>query len=446
MNDTHHPPGTVYYSDESVQLYHGDCLDVMASLPDASVDAIVTDPPYGLGFMGKAWDSFASERNEGQRGGTADKGILPGYGRGGTSADRVKYRDSEARAYGTWCEHWAVEALRVLKPGGYLLAFGGTRTWHRLTCAVEDAGFEIRDSIAWLYGSGFPKSLDVSKAIDKAAGAEREITRAASVPDEVRPRASFERERRDIPATDSAKQWQGWGTALKPAFEPVVCARKPLTGTVAANIQQHGVGALNIDGCRIGASERPVMVRTATTVAASSMSGESTGATSSGEVTTLGRWPANVILDESQAAELDTQSGDRPSGGGPSGTYAATGLRGNTYTQTRIARDGDDGGPSRYFPTFRYEAKAPGHERPRDGDTAHPTVKPLDLMRWLVRLVTPPSGTVLDPFLGSGTTAEACIVEGFQCIGIERDETYLPLIVARLSKPIAPVLDFGVGA
>jgi len=451
MNDTHHPPRSVYYSDESVHLYHGDCLDVMASLPDAFVDAIVTDPPYGLGFMGKEWDA-----------------LPPGL-------------------------EWAEQCLRVLKPGGYLLAFGGTRTWHRLVVSVEDAGFEIRDSIAWLYGSGFPKGLDVSKAIDKAAGAERVRNLVATKSGNAERRGEGDQgatygdahggfRDESAPITDAAKQWQGWGTALKPAFEPVVVGRKPLVGTVAANVLTHGTGALNIDGCRVG--DEP---RINEPMGSPGKCYGGYGATATATATaTAGRWPTNVVLDESQAHELDAQSGNRPSGGGPSGTYPATGLRGNSYTQTRTARDGDDGGPSRYFPvmgregeatadkrytdsgatdfaatpdarrepversamfpTFRYEAKAPGHERPRDGDTAHPTVKPLDLMRWLVRLVTPPGGTVLDPFLGSGTTAEACIVEGFQCIGIERDETYLPLIVARLSKPIAPVLDFGVGA
>jgi predicted methyltransferase len=404
MNDTHHPPRSVYYSDESVQLYHGDCLDVMASLPDASVDAIVTDPPYGLGFMGKEWDA-----------------LPPGI-------------------------EWAEQCLRVLKPGGYLLAFGGTRTWHRLVVSVEDAGFEIRDSIAWLYGSGFPKSLDVSKAIDKAAGAEREITREATrtliAGDTISfdQRSSTERERRDTPVT-AAAAWQGWGTALKPAFEPVVVGHKPLIGTVAANVQQHGVGALNIDGCRIGTESR-VNPAAGNKAGGASLNMSAVGMPQNVEAReTVGRWPANVILDESQAAALDEQSGNRPSGGNPNGERACVGLRGNVFEkQTASPREASKGGASRFF----YVAKAPASQRPKVDGVAHPTVKPLDLMRWLVRLVTPPSGTVLDPFLGSGTTAEACIVEGFQCIGIERDETYIRLAVTRLSKPIEPVLDFGV--
>src|SRR5690606_14764012 len=216
----------------SVDIRQGDCLEVMADMADNSIDAIVTDPPYGLGFMGKEWDA-----------------LPPG-------------------------EEWARECLRVLKPGGHLLAFGGSRTWHRLAVAVEDAGFEIRDSIAWLYGSGFPKSLDVSKAIDKAAGAEREVV--GFDPSRYRDNSRHNETKHDTeahpvdyvkkatitaPATPDAERWQGWGTALKPAFEPVVVARKPLAGTVAADVLAHGTGALDIDGCRVGDQERVAMPR-----------------------------------------------------------------------------------------------------------------------------------------------------------------------------------------
>jgi site-specific DNA-methyltransferase (adenine-specific) len=375
------------------------------------VDSIVTDPPYGLGFMGKAWDA-----------------LPPGL-------------------------PWAQECLRVLKPGGHLLAFGGTRTWHRLAVAVEDAGFEIRDSIAWLYGSGFPKSLDVSKAIDKAAGAERGKVRlpvAATAyssnagntrPWMVEAAANGYREVANESAiTDAARTWQGWGTALKPAFEPVVVGRKPLDGTVAANVLTHGTGALNIDGCRIASGEalvRPSIIRTDNDVL-----GKGLGA--GVQVEPSGRWPTNVVLDESQAGALDQQTGILTSGANP--TRRGSDTFRNTYgeftgqEECTPARGADQGGASRFFPIFRYEAKAGSAERPTIDGTAHPTVKPLDLMRWLVRLVTPSGGVVLEPFAGSGTTAEACVIEGMRCIAIEREGSYLPLITSRLAKPIQPVM------
>jgi site-specific DNA-methyltransferase (adenine-specific) len=416
---------TVHYSDDDVILHHGDCLDVMAELPDQSVDAVVTDPPYGLDFMGKKWDT------------------------GAVSFDTAIWR----------------HALRVLKPGGHLLAFGGTRTWHRLAAAIEDAGFEIRDSIAWLYGSGFPKSLDVSKAIDKAAGTEREVIRPRSYEltdgggysgnlNTSRPR--LESCEITAPATDAAKQWQGWGTALKPAFEPIVVARKPIRGTVAANVLAHGTGALNIDATRVAGdnpsigrrkgstnhlSTRPAREAEAEGRIESRQSPEAFAADRPGEL--LGRWPTNVVIDEHTAAGIDVHSGV---------TRDGTAVQRNGGGQ-RIFNQGDGltrddagygggGGASRFFPTFRYEAKAPTSERPSTEGVAHPTVKPLDLMRWLVRLVTPPGGVVLDPFAGSGTTAEAAIHEHMRCIVIERELIYLPLIVARLSKPMAIGFDF----
>ena len=462
-----------YLSAPEFDLWHGDCIEVMRTLPDASVDSVVTDPPYELGFMGKGWDNSG-----------------------------IAYR----------VEVWS-EALRVLKPGGHLLAFGGTRTWHRLACAIEDAGFEMRDSIAWMYGSGFPKSLDVSKAIDKNNGEVgrlwkftafmrstgltakqlNEVTDTfmgghyltdksqPSIPtpelwqvirplcgdvpgwvDELVQRIAAEREvtgqyetasaaqqwmsnygqqadltakeRRDIPATDAAKQWQGWGTALKPAFEPIVVARKPLIGTVAENVLAHGTGALNIDGGRIATDEVRVQ-GTQRVTGATNMGGERSG----GKVYDSGRWPANVILDESQAAELDKQSGDRP-GASSNGSKTPQGLAGSStfriHERPQMPGYGDTGGASRFF----YTAKANSSERPNVDGSAHPTVKPLELMRYLVRLVTPPGGTVLEPFGGSGTTIEACVIEGFRCIAIELTEEYLTLIAQRLTKPIQVTL------
>jgi DNA modification methylase len=458
-----------YYADESVRLFHGDCFDVLRDLPDASVDAVVTDPPYGLEFMGKDWDRFAGAVTD-----RDFKGFVLSqqrtrnvkcpecgkwaYDHPGRLCECGGIRRAQGSALQQWCEQWATECLRILKPGGHLMSFGGSRTWHRLAAAIEDAGFELRDSIAWLYGSGFPKSLDVSKAIDKAKrrdyvaaavrlgmevpgrnlddwtkedhspgdrwweafkahlpadqwqAIEREVIAERSRLATGRVGYGFGEQFADTaPASEDAARWQGWGTALKPAFEPIVVARKPLAGTVAANVLEHGTGALNIDACRVAmTTEDADFIRK--TARPNSAGQAHTGdvmnrpAAPTVNVHEAGRWPTNVVLDDTQA------------------------------------------GASRFFPVFRYEAKAPTAERPRDGQVAHPTVKPLDLMRWLVRLVTPPGGTVLDPFAGSGTTAEACVIEGFQCITVEREADYLPLIVARLAKPIQLGLDLDGGA
>ena len=386
----------------SAEILRGDCLEVMASMPAESVEAIVTDPPYGLGFMGKKWDE-----------------LPPG-------------------------PEFAAAALRVLKPGGHLLAFGGTRTYHRLTVAIEDAGFEIRDCLSWLYGSGFPKSHNVSKAIDKAAGAEREVvgrqtlTGTAVKPEHFKANLNGGESPGSItidltaPATEDAAKWEGFGTALKPSWEPVVVARKPLIGTVAANVLEHGTGALNIDGCRV-AGIKPVMRRTDTVVAANAMAGESTGATSTGEVTTEGRWPANTVLDEDAAAILDEQVGERTA---RPNSYGATAERSNAegYGSQTWNKSGpvyaDTGGPARFF----YVAKASRKERDAglNDRNPHPTVKPINLMRWLVRMVTPPGGTVLDPFTGSGTTGCAAVLEGFDFVGIEREPEYADIAEARI--------------
>jgi DNA modification methylase len=464
---------TAHYTDEHVRLYHGDCIEVMRQLPDASVDAVVTDPPYALNFMGKKWDDFSGvavgpciecgndDPAEGYRYCTDCMEALDGAALRGSSmlgyqsqnwSEKAThsrgYADNNNAAFQRWCQIWATEALRVLKPGGHLLAFGGTRTWHRLACAIEDAGFEVRDSIAWMYGSGFPKSLDVSKAIDKAAGAEREVGRV--LPQDAPKGHSFAGEtyaddgldrvviRESFPATPLARQWQGWGTALKPAFEPIVVARKPLAGTVAANVERYGTGALNIDGGRI--SGEPWAAHSATGLGSVKFFTEGDNPVIEKSPHDAGRWPANVILDESQARDLDRQSGTLTSGANPTrrGSDKFRDAYGDFTGQVECvpARGADTGGASRFF----YTAKADSSERPRVDGVAHPTVKPLDLMRYLVRLVTPPGGVVLEPFAGSGTTLEACIVEGFRCIGIEREADYLPLIVQRITKPIEPVM------
>lgn len=400
-----------YYQDDHVTLYHGDCIETMRTMPEGSVDSIVTDPPYGLGFMGKKWDA-----------------LPPG-------------------------EEWARECLRVLKPGGHLLAFGGTRTWHRLAVAIEDAGFEMRDSLAWLYGSGFPKSHDISKAIDKMAWAEREVIGEKSYAGGHIQRSNAPRFNGDsyagggtykenptrsetAPATTEAAQWDGWGTALKPAFEPIVLARKPLAEkTVARNVLAHGTGAINVDACRIesGSDYHDLAV----TQGGRKING---GNYNSGEgaprktafAPASGRWPANVLLGEHMAGVLDEQSGVLKSGAHKSG-QKRNAISKSSYVVldvTTYSDNGSSGGASRFF----YVAKAPKRERPNVDGVAHPTVKPLALMRWLCKLVTPTGGTILDPFAGSGTTIEAALIEGYNVIGIERETDYLPLIQHRITR------------
>lgn len=465
-----------FWADDSVTLFVGDCLEVLPQMAAGSVDAICTDPPYGLEFMGKDWDRPWARDFTGIYNGAPlpDRQLhvnprcrtCGGYQRGTRNkcaCTAPEWSDSQAaavavknRGYQEWCERWAAECLRVLKPGGHMVAFGGTRTWHRLACAIEDAGFEIRDSLHWIYGSGFPKSLDVSKAIDKMAGAEREPGEPG--------RYASRRPRADVAAVNTysdgvgdsgsalitkpataaaAAAAEGWGTALKPAHEPIVLARKPLAGTVAQNVLAHGTGALNVNGCRVGdgarlnpaAGNKPGGASLMMSVAGMPQDVEAREA--------AGRWPPNVVLSPEAAAELDRQSGVLTSGANPErrssdkfrdayGEFAG-------QTECVAHRGADSGGASRFFPVFRYEPKAPTAERPRGEDgTAHPTVKPVDLMCWLVRLVTPPGGTVLDCFAGTGTTAEACIVEGFSSVLIEREPAYAELIRARLRKPIQP--------
>ncbi|SKR27481.1 Modification methylase HindIII [Mycobacteroides abscessus subsp. abscessus] len=470
-----------FYQDDSVTLHHGDCLEVLRAddygydwnlgyrsarmFPDCSVDAVITDPPYGIRFMGKAWDGADIEERTARGRETSPMPAGVGGPQGGyrsRAAEAGRYDLSANAAFGEWCSEWASECLRILKPGGHLLAFGGSRTWHRLAAAIEDAGFEIRDSIAWLYGSGFPKSLDVSKAIDKAAGAEREVVGThhrhgggSAVSGSMLGSLGTDSELPlTAPATVAAKRWQGWGTALKPSFEPIVVARKPLAGTVAANVLEHGTGALNIDACRVGTDRRtnPAGSQSRLQRVSRGEQGYRDNLTSSvGESSIVsGRWPTNVVLDEHQAAALDQQSGTLHSGTMRAGTQRQPRAGGTIYgadTRNFAMADtyGDSGGASRFFPVFRYEAKAPTSERPNADGVQHPTVKPLDLMRWLVRLVTPVGAVVLEPFAGSGTTAEACVLEDRQCIAIEREADYLPLIVSRLQKPVQQGL-FGLEA
>jgi site-specific DNA-methyltransferase (adenine-specific) len=395
------------------RIYNMDCLEGMKSLDDNSVDSIVTDPPYELGFMGKKWDSTGIAYN---------------------------------------VEVWQ-ECLRVLKPGGHLLAFGGTRTYHRMACAVEDVGFEIRDQIMWIYGSGFPKSMNIGKTFDKKEyklnattetlfnnpNGKRDLTKRSDYGYKFQP------------LSDNAKKWNGWGTALKPAHEPIVVARKPLSEkTIVDNVLKWGTGGINIDGCRIptedslngGAHAKNGTPRD---------DGWGMQRGGAGEyIQPTGRFPANVILDEEAGRLLDEQSGISKS---------KKSMRGVGYTDSDIYGTGDKnfntergfndtGGASRFF----YCAKASKKERNMGLDETlasgnvphnrgnvpkknhHPTVKPIKLMEYLITLITPPAGIVLDPFFGSGTTGIAAVNLGFNYIGFEISKEYCIIAEKRISQ------------
>ena len=414
----------MYFKGENFAIYHGDNRQILPTLAENSVDAIVTDPPYELGFMGKSWDAS------------------------GVAFDPATWR----------------EALRVLKPGGHLIAFSGSRTYHRMAVAIEDAGFEIRDQIMWIYGSGFPKSHNISKGIDKAAGVEREV-----IGQKITGRALGGSNWKDgdaggqefvpitEPSTDEAKQWEGWGTALKPAHEPMVLARKPLVGTVAANVLTYGTGGLNIDGSRVGSDVMPAS------------SGEALSNGKYGDKVwdtpeKTGRFPANVIHDGSDevVALFPNASGSKPhlyknnSGMGihdtEKGTFGKGEVLGGYNDSGSAARffycakaskrdrnEGLDGFEAKFAPTM--SDGIGGREHNEETATKklnhHPTVKPTDLMRYLCRLITPPNGTVLDPFMGSGSTGKAAMYEGFKFIGVEMTDEYLPIAKARIEFAVS---------
>lgn len=353
----------------TVDLRFGDCLAVLRQLEDESISAVVTDPPYELNFMGRAWD-----------------------------ASGIAYN----------VEVWR-ECLRVTKPGGHLAAFGGTRTFHRMAVAIEDAGWEIRDSIglaAWVQGQGFPKGKD----------------------------------------------------QLKPAWEPITLARKPFRGSAKANIAKHGTGGINVDACRVGTGGQLKW----STPRDMGYYGDTDVAGSEATANEQGRWPANVVLSHADTcedggacaggcpvAELDRQSGITLSQGGSRGaSRQRSSMEGGVLGAQPDVKPGfgDEGGASRFFPVFRYQAKAPTRERPKIDGKGWPTVKPLALMRWLVRLVTPPGGVVLDPFAGTGSTLQAARDEGFASIGVERDEFAYLLACRRLGLPeLVPVTDVETG-
>lgn len=384
-------------------IYNMDCLEGLKLLDNNSIDSIVTDPPYELGFMGKQWDNT---------------GI--------------------AHSVDLW-----KECLRVLKPGGCLLSFGGTRTYHRMACAIEDAGFEIRDQIQWLYGSGFPKSMDISKALDKKLKVERNAVIGISNSKGIRPgQGNYVGDNYDCkgyeitaPATPEAQQWDGWGTALKPANEPICLARKPLSEkTVAENVLKWGTGGLNIDGCRVklNGEKNPSITRYNSTPQKGNNGWEhkNRGANFN-EQTQLsmeqGRFPANVILDEEAGKILDKQSGISTRTDKrltcESGDTAIWGIKNKTKTNRPMDFGG---GASRFF----YCAKTSKKERGEGNN--HPTVKPINLIKYLITLITPPKGIVLDPFMGSGTTALSCINLGFNYIGFEKESTYCSIIKKRI--------------
>ncbi len=414
-------------------LHHGDCLAWLRTIESESVDSIVTDPPAGIAFMGKAWDHH--------KGGRAQ--------------------------WVAWLAEILRECLRVLKPGGHALVWSIPRTEHWTACAVEDAGFEIRDGVYHLCAQGWPKSLDVSKAIDAAAGAEREVVgtrglnrwttadQSNAVPSGMR--AAFDRANElTAPATDEAKRWQGWGTALKPAVERWVLARKPIAGTVAANVLARGTGALNIDECRVtcdGGSPSADRRNSAALTGKARSNGdggikdrttlERYTEQRAGEA--LGRWPANLVLSHAETCgdecdeacpvrELDRQSGVTKSSAQPRRTSGTQGYRKNGAEFVTGGHD-DEGGASRFFPVFHpfgYFGKAKSKNQ-RGGENRHPTVKHVDLMRWLVRLVTPKGGLVLDAFSGSGTTGVAAMLEGMRFAGAEREDEYHALACKRLA-------------
>jgi len=407
---------------ENYTVHIGNNLDILPTLQDCSVDSIVTDPPYELGFMGKKWDNT---------------GI----------------------AYNT--DLWR-ECLRVLKPGGHLLAFSGSRTYHRMVVAIEDAGFEIRDMIAWISNKTFPKSQNIAKAIDKQAGARQHVSKQFVVAGDYNNRnlKSPNRQYED-PAlvTPEAQQWAGWGTALKPTVEPIVMARKPLIGTVAENVLTYGTGGLNIDASRIGTEE--ITINTFDNGA--KPFGDAVGEPYTSRQS-QGRWPANVILDEYSAELLDEQSGLEVRGNAGSKQVTEFRFMNEPKEKQKLIQGARDvGGASRFF----YVAKASKRDRNEglenlpdstqhkwngteghrgvgdfypDGSPRpvnpmknfHPTVKPTELMRYLIKLVTPPNGIVLDPFTGSGSTGKAAILEGFRFIGCELTEDYIPIIEGRL--------------
>lgn len=566
---------TPFYDEDDVTLYLGDCMEVMAAMPPNSVDAVVCDPPYGLEFMGNDWDSFAPRdrknasvwdgRRAAQEGWDDTSEPRPGFAgnaRGPASpAKRQAFRrcttcgkrefsgtackcetptwtleyaegaPSAMLAFETWTEAWAREAFRVLKPGGFIISFSGTRTYHRMASGIENAGFEMRDQIHWLYGSGFPKNHDLSKAMDRHHGVEREsktetvqveatlleeggeveqtVTKSSGIGTAFDAEAGTWARGKAMefavtePVTDDAKKWEGWGTALKPGHEPCALARKPLTGTLVRNVLDHGVGALNIDATRIGMSDADRKVienmggfgksdyeRTPSATYEMNQEG-SLMPNVDAKPHAHGRWPANLVIShhfdcEPIGTKIVKGDGHWPSSRGEGGYEG--GFSGQDGLEERhdeqvvevfrchkdcpvLQIDGASGdvdarrgfggaGVSRYFycpkpnagekdkglenfelkrqpDSSHHDPDAPGSTNPRnrsgkERQNFHPTVKPIDLMGWLIAMVTPPGGVVLDPFMGSGSTGCAAVRDGVRFIGIEMGEDFIELAKARI--------------
>ena len=452
----------------------GDNIQVVSGWPDNCIDSIVTDPPYGLGFMGKEWDTFKQENVDKPK---STKLTYKTDYVDGVPVKRKKpeivTRDSRARRAGSydfsrnhefqqWFTIWAKAMLRITRPGGFLLCFGGTRTFHRLTCAIEDAGWEIRDCMMWLYGSGFPKSHDISKAIQKAKGIKPEKIEPASGVGFMKPDSEdwhVTKHKLTMPKAEGLAQfWNGYGTALKPAWEPIIVAMKPKEGSFADNAEKYGVAGLNIDGGRIGIELITQHGRKETW--SQSMSGKNYEQ-KSGTNPHQGRWPANLILDEEARKMLDEQSGKTPSNfrknkgdGNGVGMFGVSG--GNTQGHK------DFGGASRFFycaKTSRKERNmgledcedkvgggmagtrdqtlltGSGNIRNNKMKNNHPTVKPLALMKYLCTLLKMPgyNQVILDPFMGSGTTAMACKELGINYIGIEKEKEYCEIARKRIA-------------
>jgi len=467
-----------------MKIIHGDCIEKLKELDDNSIDSIVTDPPYGLGFMGKDWDTF-------------DKSQFGKKGEEGENDLKNKKNFKILPRYNTdglydFTKDWAKECYRVLKPGGHILSFAGSRTYHKICMGIEDAGFEVRDQLMWIYGSGFPKSMNIGMQVDKKLGNERELVERQK--SEQRPNADKNRDKnKDIGGfamSDNKyksvgnSEWEGWGTALKPAHEPIVMARKPLSEkTVVDNVLEWGTGGINIDESRIGFSEdddpRNWHSNRKTTTFENTENIYELGIKNvSSQQNQQGRFPANIIFDEEAGKILDEQSGVSKSTGGRSGNKEGIGLNGIYGDYKGIVTDenpgfGDIGGASRFFycpktsKTDRnegledFEGKQIGtynahssdlenyggsslgaasmsgnNKMPQPKQNFHPTVKPTDLMLYLIRLVTPKGGTTLDPFMGSGSTGKAAVRGGFDFVGIEREKDYKTIAEARIQYEI----------
>ena len=486
-----------------ITLLKGDCLEKLKELEDNSVDSVVTDPPYGLEFMGKEWDKFKTGRiAKYKEGGSIDlEAIESRKGKGGAGPSYTKRAAKKCRTCGKqewsgspckcdnpdfeidnstqltfqeFSEAWAKECYRVLKPGGHLLAFAGSRMYHRLAVGVEDAGFEIRDQIMWIYGSGFPKSHNIGKAVDKLNGVEIEKGDRFNVvggKTESNGGSKFRSDHPDYVKYEAQNDWNGWGTALKPAHEPIVMARKPFKGNVANNVLEWGTGGINVDGCRVG-NETIQQRQYDRTPEHGGQWGNGSKRETNGVITqTEGRFPANIIFDEEAGKILDEQSGITYSGptkpkqkydggifggGNPNKTYEANtgGASRFFYCPKSSKKDRNEGcdalenviGDHNNIASKRLKCDTCGKwaistdhckcENPNwiqpETKNNHPTVKPTDLMAYLIRLITPKGGLVLDPFMGSGSTGKAAVREGMSFIGIEREDEYMEIAKSRI--------------